>query len=72
MNKLLELRYLASFSAFFVAVHGWAMAEPTLDQLLATVSVAGSSACAHVWSRNIFIRAENISHCYGVRFCHTL
>jgi hypothetical protein len=48
MNKLLELRYLASFSAFFVAAHGWAMAEPTLDQLLATVSVAGSSACAHV------------------------
>ena len=48
MNKLLDLRFFASFSAFFVAAHGWAMAEPTLDQLLATVSVAGSSACAHV------------------------
>ncbi len=48
MKKLLDPRFVASVPALLVAAHGFAMAEPTLDQLLATVNVSGTASCAHV------------------------
>jgi hypothetical protein len=48
MTKVLDPRFWISVPALLIAVHGHALAEPTLDQLLATVSVTGTASCAQI------------------------
>ncbi len=48
MAKLVPTRIGISFAALMIFGQGFALAEPTLDNVLATVNVTGSSTCAHI------------------------
>jgi hypothetical protein len=48
MRKLPNMRNVISFASLWVFAQGSASAEPTIDQLLATVGVTGTATCAHV------------------------